>query len=149
MLLFHTMNDAYLANNWALVIAVVVASLAATMIVAVLLRRSARGQLKRVRADLRKALKRNRKAMSVVEKCHRRLVKLDTNAEKVKPRLLQEARDALDDARALEKIANDQVLIAGNHVRRVIHEEFPPSQQQKLRDRHLPDAQPDKGPFSF
>jgi len=149
MLLFHNMNDAYLANNWALVIAVVVASLAAIIVVAALLRRSARGQLKRVRADLRKALARHRKATRVVEKCHRRLVKLDTNAEKVKPRLLQEAKDALDDARALEKIANDQVLIAGNHVRRVIHEEFPPSKQQKLRDRYLPDAEQDKGPFTF
>jgi len=149
MLLFHSMNDAYLANNWALIIAVVVASLAATIIIAVLLRRSARGQLKRVRADLRKALKRNRKATSVVEKCHRRLVKLDANAAKVKPRLLQEAKDALGDARALEKIANDQVLIAGNHVRRVIHEEFPPSQQQKLRDRYLPGEEQDKRPFSF
>jgi 1,6-anhydro-N-acetylmuramate kinase len=119
------------------------------MVVAVLLRRSARGQLKRVRADLRKALKRNRKATSVVEKCHRRLVKLDANATKVKPRLLQEAKDALGDARALEKIANDQVLIAGNHVRRVIHEEFPPSQQQKLRDRYLPGEEKDKRPFSF
>jgi len=143
------MNDATLASNWALGLAAVVASLVAIVIVAVVMRKSAKGQLRRVHKDLRKALKRKRNATSVVEKCHRRLVKLDANAEKVKPRLLQETKDALQDARALEKIANDKALVAGNHVRRVIHEEFPPSRQQKLRDRYLPNAEQDKGPFSF
>ena len=77
------------------------------------------------------------------------MVKLDANAGKVKPRLLQEAKDALQDARALEKIAGDKVLIAANHVRRVIHEEFPPSRQQKLRARYLPGEEQNEGPFSF
>ena len=143
------MNDTLLTDNWALALAVVVASLATIVIIAVVMRKSARGRLKRVRADLRKALKSRSKAASTAGKLQRRLAKLDANAAKIKPRLLQEAKDALQDARALEKIAHDRVLVAGNHVRRVIHDEFPPSKQQELRDRYMPDVDQDKGPFSF
>ena len=143
------MNDAYLTNNWALGLAGVFVSLAALVIFAAIMRRSARGQLRGVRAELRKALTQQRKAARVSAKTHRRLVKLGANAGKVKPRLLQEAKDALQDARALEKIADDKVLIAANHVRRVIHEEFPPSKQQKLRAQYLPGEEQNEGPFSF
>jgi 1,6-anhydro-N-acetylmuramate kinase len=143
------MNDTILTDNWALALAVLVTSLATIVIVAGVVRRSARGRLKRVRADLRKALKNLSKAAHNVQQSQRRLAKLGANAEKVKPRLLQEAKDALQDARALEKIAHDQVLVTGNHVRRVIHDEFPPSKQQKLRDRYIPDVDQDKRPFSF
>ena len=143
------MNDMLLTGNWALALAIVVAGLATIVIIAGVMRRSARGQLKRVRADLRKALRNRNKAASAAEKLQRRLARLGANVEKVKPRLLQEAKDALQDARALEKIAHDKVLVAGNHLRRVIHEEFPPAQQQKLRDRYMPDDERDKGPFSF
>ena len=143
------MNDTILTDNWALALAVLVTSLATIVIVAGVARRSARGRLKRVRTDLRKALKNLSKAAHIAEKSQRRLAKLGANAEKVKPRLLQEAKDALQDARALEKIAHDQVLVAKNHVRRVIHDEFPPSKQQKLRDRYIADVDHDKRPFSF
>lgn len=143
------MNDAVFANNWALGLAAVIGGLAAITVFVAIFRRSARGQLKRVCAELKKEQKIHRQAAGVTEKSHRRLGKLGKNAEKVKPRLFQEAKDALQDSRALEKIANDQVLIAANHVRRVIHEEFPPSRQQALRDRYLPTGQQDKRPFSF
>ena len=143
------MNETLLTGNWALVLALIVASVAMIVIIAGVMRRSATGQLKRVRADLRKALKSRSKARSTAEKLQRRLAKLDANADKVKPRLLQEAKDALQDARALEKIAHDKVLVAGNHVRRVIHDEFPPSRHQELRDRYMPGFDQDNGPFSF
>ncbi len=143
------MNDVVLVNNWALGLAAVVGGLAAITVFVAIIRRSARGQLKRVCAELKKAQKIHRQAARVTEKSDRRLGKLGKNADKVKPRRLQEAEDALQDARALEKIASDQLLIAGNHVRRVIHEEFPPSRQQALRDRYLPTVEQDKGPFSF
>lgn len=143
------MNDAVFANNWALGLAAVIGGLAAITVFVAIFRRSVRGQLKRVCAEHKKAQKIHRQAAAVTETYHRRLGKLGKNAENVKPRLLQEAKDALQDARALEKIASDQVLIAGNHVHRVIHEEFPPSRQQALRDRYLPSVEQDKGPFSF
>jgi septal ring factor EnvC (AmiA/AmiB activator) len=143
------MSNTLLTDNWALALAVIVASPATIVIIAVVLRNSARGRLKRVRADLRKALKSRSKTASTAGKLQRRLAKLDANADKVKPRLLQEAKDALQDARALEKIAHDKVLVAGNHVRRVIHDEFPPSRHQELRDRYMPGFDQDNGPFSF
>lgn len=143
------MNEAYLANNWALGLAGFFVSLAAFVILAMIMRRSARGQLRTVRAELRKALKQQRKAARVSAKTHRQLLKLDENIANVKPRVLQEAKDALQDARALEKIAGDKVLVAANHVRRVIHEEFPPSKQQQLRNRYLPGEEQNEGPFSF
>jgi len=142
-------NDTVFVNNWALGLAAVVGGLAAITVFVAIIRRSARGQLKRVCAELKKMQKIHRQTAGVTEKSHRRVGKLGKKADKVKPRLLQEAKDALQDARALEKIANDKVLIAANHVHRVIHEEFPPSRQQALRDRYLPTGQQDKRPFSF
>jgi len=142
-------NDTVFVNNWALGLAAVVGGLAATTVFVAIIRRSARGQLKRVCAELKKMQKIHRQTAGVTENSHRRVGKLGKKADKVKPRLLQEAKDALQDARALEKIANDKVLIAANHVRRVIHEEFPPSRQQALRDRYLPTGKQDKRPFSF
>ena len=56
---------------------------------------------------------------------------------------------ATDGFDALAKIADDQQLIAMNHVRRIIHDEFPPKQHDKMRARYLPDDIKDKRPFSF
>ena len=65
------------------------------------------------------------------------------------PMLVQEARDALQDARALQKIADDRLLVAENQVRRIIVEEFPPIKQLRLRRRYLPADVRDPRPFSF
>ncbi|MFQ5983731.1 MAG: hypothetical protein ACE5KS_10215, partial [Woeseiaceae bacterium] len=89
------------------------------------------------------------KALQGVEKAERTVKRLHDRAERAKPRHLQEAKKALDDATALAKIANDKVLIAENHVRRVIHEEYPPVKQERLRERYLPEQAPGKRPFSF
>jgi len=55
----------------------------------------------------------------------------------------------VEDAKMLAKIANDKVLIAENHVRRVIHEEYPPVKQERLRKKYLPAQAADKRRFSF
>lgn len=65
------------------------------------------------------------------------------------PRRLAEAQGTLEDARALAHIARDRVQIAENHVRLVICEEFAPARQQRLREKYLPEAPPDRRPFSF
>ena len=55
----------------------------------------------------------------------------------------------MQDAEALLKIATDQVLIAQNHVRRIIVEEYPPKKHEKMRNKYLRQVD-DKGlPFSF
>jgi hypothetical protein len=69
--------------------------------------------------------------------------------EKVPPRRLAEAQGTLEDARALARIARDQVQIAENHVRLIIHEDFAPGRQQRLREKYLPETPPDRRPFSF
>ena len=55
----------------------------------------------------------------------------------------------MQDAEALLKIASDQVLIAENHVRKIIVEEFPPKHHERLRRRYLPGEGDDGKPFSF
>jgi hypothetical protein len=62
---------------------------------------------------------------------------------------LQEAKDAVDDANALQKILNDKVMVTENHVRRVIHDEFPPTEHDRLRRKYLPQDIKDERPFSF
>jgi hypothetical protein len=94
-----------------------------------------------------------RRAAAIAEdatvKAEVRLDSLQQAREKVRPSYLQEAKEALQDARALQKIADDRLLVAENHVRRIILEEFPPIKQHKLRLRYLPADARDPRPFSF
>jgi hypothetical protein len=61
----------------------------------------------------------------------------------------QTPREAVQDAEALLKIADDQVLIAENHVRKIIVEEFPPQRHDRMRSKYLPGDRRDARPFSF
>jgi len=85
----------------------------------------------------------------VTDKAERQKARLMRHVDRVKPRVLNESNEALADAKALAKIAGDRVLIAENQLRRVILEEFPPTQHEKLRNRYLPEASRDKKPFTF
>ena len=109
-----------------------------------------------VRGQFRAALRRQRQAEReatrqrlALEKSAATLARLQAKADSVKPSRLQEAAGALQDAEALLKIAADQVLIAQNHVRRIIFEEFPPKRHETMRNKYLGKVD-DKGrPFSF
>jgi uncharacterized membrane protein YccC len=110
---------------------------------------SSRGRL---RAARRRLLRKRREAAQCLRAGERAKAKLEGLAgrsESVKPVRLQAARDALEDAEALLKIARDQVLIAENHVRKIIVEEFPPKRHERLRRRCLPGEGEDGKPFSF
>ncbi|NIN38846.1 MAG: hypothetical protein GTO67_09360, partial [Gammaproteobacteria bacterium] len=50
---------------------------------------------------------------------------------------------------ALLKITADQVLIAENHVRKIIVEEFPPNRHDRMRSKYLPDERQGGKPFTF
>ena len=65
------------------------------------------------------------------------------------PSRLQEAAGTAQDAEALLKIAADQVLIAENHVRRIIVEEFPPKRHETMRSKYLREVDDAGRPFSF
>ncbi len=139
----------FVEQHWALVAASIVAW-------AVLLfagwrawQDSARGRLRSARRELRdkyRAAQRQRKA---VRKLSALLDELETKAESVKPRRLRETAEAVQDAEALLKIAGDQVLIAENHVRKIIVEEFPPNRHERMRSRYLPGETQDGKPFTF
>ena len=143
------MNAEQLQTHWALVLAfatgVVLLILAARYFIAT----SPRGQLRRTRKALEREREKLRKAIAVVSKAERQKARLMQHVDRVKPRVLQESGEALADAKALAKMAGDRVLVAENHLRRVILEEFPPTQHERLRSRYLPDAGRDKKPFTF
>ena len=143
------MNWQTVNQNWALYAAAVPALIVFFAVALALWRRSSRGKLRgKLTAHLRdvKKLEAARKSQSNAESRVRRLEK---QSGKVKPRILQEAKDAVADANALVKIADDRQQVSANLLRKVIFEEFPPERHEKLRARYLPGDVADGRPFSF
>ena len=147
--IYWAMDWNILKSNWALAVAAILGFIIVMIAVAQLIRRSSWGQLRETLKTLAKARRDEAKALKSAEKAEGVARRLHEYADRAKPRHLQEAKDALQDARALTKIANDKILVAENHVRRVIHEEYPPVRQEALRQKYLPEPARDKKPFSF
>ena len=143
------MGAAAITENWALLAAAIPAALVFVWVGLALYGRSAPGKLRAVLKDHRRAMREVRAAKKAAAKAADRVASLERKVDRVKPRLLEEAKGLSEDTRALEKIATDRLLVTANHVRRVIHEEFPPARQEKLRQRYLPGDGPDGRPFSF
>jgi hypothetical protein len=140
---------AVLQSHWALMLASATAVVLLAAGIVHVARRSARGQLRRMRKLLDRERVRQRKAAAAVVRAERQRDRLMGRSDRVKPRVLTEAGEALQDAKALAKIAADRVLVAENHLRRVILEEFPPARHDTLRSRYLQDGQTGKKPFTF
>lgn len=143
------MDAEWLRSHWALGAAAVAVGLVA---VALLVRTAAASGPARLFACRRRLARERRglrRAARAVVRAEHRLRGLLSRAERIKPRLIDEAKGALEDARALERIARDRVQVAENHVRRVILEEFAPARQAKLRVKYLPERPADRRPFSF
>jgi hypothetical protein len=143
------MTADFLRLHWALLVAALLMLVVALVVGATLLRRSAWGQLRQRLSVYRRSQKRHRAAQAVARRAADTVGRLERRAHDVKPRVLEEARGALHDARALEKIAGDQAMIAANHVRRVIHDEYPPAKHDRLRKRYLPGDDRTDRPFTF
>lgn len=143
------MNAEQLQTHWALILAAVTGLMLLFLAARYFARNSARGQLRRTRKALDRERRSFRKASAVAGKAERKRARLMLHVDRVKPRVLEESNAALADAKALAKIAGDRVLVAENHLRRTILEEFPPSQQQRLRSRYLPERGRDEKPFTF
>ena len=127
--------EAYWAPGLAGLLLAAVAVIAAVR----LWRLSARGCLAAANRVLRQRRRQAALAGAAVARAQARVGRLEQKSDSVKPRLLEEARGTLADARALAKIADDQVLIARNRLRHVILEEFPPDRHEALRRRYLGD----------
>ena len=143
------MNIEWLQQNWALIIAGILIVIVLANIFTTLVRRSAWGQLRNTLVDLEGCKREQDTARKRVEKAEKKLAAMQARVEHVKPSSLEEMKGVLSDKRALAKIADDQLMIAKNHVRRVIYEQFPPKKHAGLRSRYLPDDVKDKRPFSF
>jgi hypothetical protein len=110
---------------------------------------SPRGRLRIARKRLREKRRKAARCLRAGERARAKFEGLAGRSECVKPRRLQAAREAVQDAEALLKIAADQALIAENHVRGIIVEEFAPKHHERLRSRYLPGERGDSTPFTF
>lgn len=138
-----------LQSDWAVWLALLAVLIALVAIAPRLLRRTSRFKLNRVVADMKQSRKEFRQVARAAAKAEKRAERLSKRAEHVKPRILQEAKDAVEDAKALQKILHDKVMVSENHVRRVIYDEFPPTEHERLRKKYLPRDIEDDRPFSF
>ena len=143
------MTREVLMHHWPLLVACVLLAVVVLQLVWQGAARSAPGQLRRAVTERQAQARIAGKARAATVKVEGRLDAMLKKSDKVKPSALQECKEALQDARALQKIAEDQLMIAENHVRRVIHEEFPPNRQERLRAKYLPEVVKDRRPFSF
>ena len=147
--IYWAMDWTILKSNWALAVAAIIGFIIVMSVVAQRIRRSSWGQLRQALHTLAKARRYEAKALKSAKKAERVARGLHEIADRAKPRILQEAKDVLQDARALAIIANDKILVAENHVRLVIQQEYPPVRQEALQQKYLPDPARDKKPFSF
>ena len=139
----------YVLQHWALVTASILGSTVVMFVAWRVWLDSPRGRLGSALKRLQQRRSDARQQQQTVEKTAANLARLQARSESVKPRRLQEVAEALQDAKALLKIAADQVLIAQNHVRVIIVEEFPPKRHEAMRSRYLEDDGRDGRPFSF
>jgi hypothetical protein len=143
------MTQALLQQHWALLAGGIVGGAALMFAAWRAWLDSPRGRLVAARRRLRHAWLEVRRRQKVLQQLSTRLAGLEKKAESVKPRRLEETAGAVQDAKALLKIAGDQVLVAENHVRKIIVEEFPPKCHERMRSRYLPRERTDAKPFSI
>ena len=143
------MNTESLQSDWAIWLALASLVIGLALMIPILLKQTSRSKLNKVLSDLKDTQKELRKTARVAEKAEKKLQKMQANIDRVKPRELQEAKDAVDDSKALAKILSDKMMVAQNHVRRVIHDEFPPSKHDRMRAKYLPQDIKDERPFQF
>lgn len=138
-----------LEEYWALAVASVLITALALQALWRMHSRSPRALLRRALHELDDKRRQRAAALRRARSARRRCESLETRSRSIRPVKLAEARDGLSDAEALLKIAHDQVLVAENHVRRVIVDQFPPNRQEKLRLRYRVDAAASNKPFTF
>lgn len=133
------MNGDLFQRHWGPLVASLLLAVVAVIVLAALWRQSRWGQLGRTVRELRRCRHARDRARRHLRRAERRHARLDARRDRTPPRQLHAAQEQLQDARALLRIADDRMLVAANHVRLVIVEAFPPSRQDALRRRYLPD----------
>jgi hypothetical protein len=141
------MSREFLAHYWALLIASIIGTAVLLFVLFRVYRDSAFGRLGKLARNLRVGERAARSANREVAKAAAKLERMRKRADSVKPRHAEEATGRLQDARALGKIAGDQVLVARNLLRKHILEEYPPRRHAVLRARYLGAEETGKKPF--
>ena len=97
-----------------------------------------RGRLNRQRRELKHRIYEHQKAEKTANKAARDHAKLHSRAQDIQPKLLREAEAHAKDMQTMLGHAGDQVLVAENHVRRILLDEFPPAIHQQLLKKYFP-----------
>ena len=98
---------------------------------------TSRGRLNKQRRELRHRLYQHVQAQRAADRAAKKFEAMNARAAKVKPRILRECEATAEDMRRMLVHAKDKVLVAENHVRKIILEEFPPVEQPKLVEKYL------------
>ncbi len=130
----------YLTQNWALAIASVLGTAVLLFVIYRVLQDSARGRLQEMVRQLRRREKDDKAARRAADKALAKLEQLQARADSVKPRQVQAAREALEEAREIQKLVDDQVLIARHDVRTLILQEYAPKRHAAMRKKYLQES---------
>ena len=98
---------------------------------------SAGGRLRAARRDYERCRRARWVGQRRAETRARKLAGLRERADDISPRRIDDASEDYEDARALLKIADDQVLVAAARLRSIIVSEYPPRRHDALRRRYL------------
>lgn len=129
----------WIAANWALVIASVLALALLLFVGWRVWEDSAGGRLQIARRNYERSRRERNAIQRRADARTHKLARLRDRAQDVSPRRLEEVAADLEDARALLKIAEDRVLVTAARLREIIVEEYPPRRHDALRRRYLGD----------
>jgi len=131
------MTVKFLTQNWALVIASVLGTAVLLFVLFRLIQDSAGGRLRTTVDQLRDREKAARAAGKTVDKAVGRLDRLLAKTDSAIPRQVEAAREALEEAQEIQKLVDDQVLVARNNVRLLILEDYPVKRHEAMRYKYL------------
>lgn len=140
---------AFTEHNWALLAGLSIIAFVTPFVGWRSYQQSGRGRL---RVALRK-VRRLRQIVKAAEKgsevAERKLARLQTKSNSIKPSVIQTAKGTVQDARMKSKLAVDQLHIAENRALKIIFKEYPPNRQERLQRKYFPDLNDQRKPFSF
>ena len=134
------MTIEYLTRYWALLIASVLATAVLLFVVFRVFQDSARGRLQTALKHLREREKAAQAARRTVDSAVAKVERQLARADSVAPRHSEAAKEALEEAREVQKLVDDQVLVVKNNVRTVILEDYPPKRHEAMRRRYLAES---------
>ena len=124
-------------QNWALVIASVLALAIVLFLFWRTLQDSRRGRLARALRHLRDRERALRKATTSADKAAQQFSRLSAKGDSVPPAKVLAAKDALAATQETERLLRDQVLVVRNTARTIILDEFPPKRHVSLLRKYL------------